>query len=131
VKPYIYEVRAGQGGEVSGTPTPSSAAMERSNVWNGFDKLAFYKNTMILELLERSQGISSVSIANSNYRRDSNKDYGELPWVSDFVDDFALIAAGLSGALNVTATCLEREESPAVYFIIRVAKNESFKPKEE
>ena len=33
---------------------------------------------------------------------------------SDFVDDFALIAAGAGGWSNVTAACLEREESPAV-----------------
>ncbi len=105
--------------------------MERSNVWNGLDELAFYENTMILELLERSQGISPVSIANSNRRRDSSKDCGELPWVSDFVDDFALIAAGSGGAPNVTAACLEREESPVVCFAVRVAKNEPFKPRGE
>jgi hypothetical protein len=37
--------------------------MERLNVWNGLDELAFYENTMILELIERSQGISPVSIS--------------------------------------------------------------------
>jgi hypothetical protein len=105
--------------------------MERLNVWNGLDELAFYENTIILELLERSQGISPVSIANSHRRRDSNEDCGEVSWVSDFVDDFALIAAGAGGASNVTAACLEREESPAVYFTVRVAKNEPFKPREE
>ena len=123
--------RASQGGHISGTPTHPPAAMERSNVWNGLDELAFYENAMILELLERSQGISPVSIANSGCRRDSNKGGGELPWVSDFVDDFALIAAGSGGAPNVTAACLEREESPAVCFTIRVAKNEPFKAREE
>jgi hypothetical protein len=105
--------------------------MERSNVWSGLDELAFYENTMILELLERSQGISPVTIANPGRRRDSNKSCGELPWVYDFVDDFALIAAGSGGAPNVTAACLEREESPAVCFTVRVAKNEPFKPREE
>jgi hypothetical protein len=103
--------------------------MEGSNVWNGLDELAFYENAMILELLERSQGISPV--ANSGRRRDSNKGCGELPWVSDFVDDFALIAAGSGGAPNVTAACLEREESPAVCFTVRVAKNEPFNAREE
>jgi hypothetical protein len=104
--------------------------MERLNIWNGLDELAFYENTIILELLERSQGISPVSIANSDRRQDGNKDCGAVPWVSDFVDDFALIAAGSGGASNVTAACLEREESPAVCFTVRVAKNEPFKPRE-
>jgi hypothetical protein len=105
--------------------------MERSNVWDGLDELAFYENAMILELLERSQGISPVSIANFGRRRDSNEGCGELSWVSDFVDDFALIAAGAGGAPNVTAACLKREESPAVCFTIRVAKNEPFNAREE
>jgi hypothetical protein len=105
--------------------------MERLNVWNSLDELAFYENAIILELLERSQGISPVSIANSDRRRDNNEDCGEVSWVSDFVDDFALIAAGAGGASNVTAACLEREESPAVCFTVRVAKNEPFKPREE
>ena len=51
--------------------------------------------------------------------------------MSDFVDDFALITTRASGASNVTAACLEREESPAVCFTIQVAKNEPFKPREE
>ena len=63
------------------TSIPQSAAMERLNVWNGLDELAFYENTIILELLERSQGISPVSIANSDPRRDSNEDCGEASWV--------------------------------------------------
>jgi hypothetical protein len=104
--------------------------MERLNLWNGLDELAFYENTIILELLERSQGISPITIANSDRRRGGNKDCGAVPWVSDFVDDFALIAAGSGGASNVTAACLEREESPAVCFTVRVAKNEPFKPGE-
>jgi hypothetical protein len=40
--------------------------MERLNIWNGLDELAFYKNTIILELLERSQGEFPTSIANSH-----------------------------------------------------------------
>jgi len=27
--------------------------MEKSNIWNGLDELAFYENAMILELLKR------------------------------------------------------------------------------
>jgi hypothetical protein len=104
--------------------------MERLNLWNGLDEHAFYENTIILELLERSQGISPISIANSDLRRGGNKDCGAGLWVSDFVDDFALIAAGSGGAPNVTAACLEREESPVACFTIRVAKNEPFKPRE-
>jgi hypothetical protein len=105
--------------------------MESLNIWDGLDELAFYENTIILELLQRSQGISPVRFAKSNRRRDSNKDYGEVSWVSDFVDDFALIAAGSGGASNVTAACLERQESPTVCFTVRVAKNEPFRPREE
>jgi hypothetical protein len=51
--------------------------------------------------------------------------------VSDFVDDFALIAAGAGGASNVTAACLERGESLAVCFTVWVAKKKLFKPREE
>ena len=35
--------------------TYSFTVMERLNIWNGLDELAFYENTRILELLERSQ----------------------------------------------------------------------------
>jgi hypothetical protein len=42
--------------------------MERLNIWNGLDELAFYENTIILEALERSQGISLIGIANSDRR---------------------------------------------------------------
>jgi len=51
--------------------------------------------------------------------------------VSDFIDDLALITTGAGGAPNVTAACLEREESLVVYFTIRVAKNELFNAREE
>jgi hypothetical protein len=51
--------------------------------------------------------------------------------VSDFVDDFAFIAARAGGAFNITAACLEREESLAVCFTVWVAKNKLFKLKEE
>lgn len=94
------------------------------------DELTFYENAIILELLKRSQEKSPVRIANSRRRRDSDKACKELPWVSDFVDNFALIAAGSGGTRNVTAACLEREESPAC-FIVRVAKNEPFDAREE
>ncbi len=104
--------------------------MQRLNIWKGLDELAFYENTIILEVLERSQGISPTSIANSNRRRGSNEDDGEIKWVSDFVDDFALIAAGSGGASNVTAACLEREDPPTTCLTVRVAKNEAFKPAE-
>lgn len=104
--------------------------MERENIWSGLDEACFYENTIILEALGRSQGTSPMSIANSRHRRDSDRDYGEVLWVSDLVDDFALLAAGSGGASNVTAACLERDESPAACFTIRVAKNEPFKPAE-
>jgi len=103
--------------------------MKRLNIWDRLDELAFYENTMILELLERSQGISPTSIANFDRRR-TNEHCEELKWVSDFVDDFALIAAGSGGASNVTAACLEKDESPTRSFTVRVAKNEAFKPAE-
>jgi hypothetical protein len=61
VKPYIYEEPVKEG-RSPGLLLRPSAAMERSNIWNGLDELAFYENAMILELLERSQGISSLSI---------------------------------------------------------------------
>ncbi len=118
IKLYIYKVRAGQGGEVSGTLTLLFTTIERSNIQNSLNKLAFYKNTIILELLERLQGISLLSITNSNCHRDNNKDCGELPQVSNFVNNFALITTGLGRAPNVTATCLEREELPVVCFTI-------------
>ena len=104
--------------------------MERLNIWNGLDELAFYENTIILELLERSQREFPTSIANSYPYRGSNGRCGELKWMSNFVDDFALIAAGSGGASNVTAACLEREESPTTCLTVRVAKNEAFKPAE-
>jgi hypothetical protein len=50
--------------------------------------------------------------------------------MSNFVDDFALIAAGSGGASNVIVACLEREESLTTCLTVRVAKNEAFKPAE-
>jgi hypothetical protein len=51
--------------------------------------------------------------------------------VSNFINDFALIAAGFSNMLNMTATSLKREESLAICFTIQVAKNKLFNAKEE
>lgn len=51
--------------------------------------------------------------------------------MSNFVDNFALIATGSGGAPNIITTYLEREESLAVYFTIRVAKNKLFNAREE
>ena len=102
--------------------------MEVLNIWDNLDERAFYENTMILELVERSQGISSMSIAESDYYRDSNDHHGELKWVSDFVDDFALIAAGSGGASNVTAACLEREDFIPCEPTIALARLREYSP---
>ena len=51
--------------------------------------------------------------------------------MSNFVNNFALISAGFSSALNVIAAYLKREELLALCFTIRVAKNEPFNAKEE
>lgn len=100
------------------------------NNWKDLDELAFYENTIILELLARSQGLSPTRIVDSGNFRGRNDHCKEVQWVSDFVDDFALIAAGAGGARNVTAACLEKQESPTTCFTVRVAKNEPFKPAE-
>jgi len=104
--------------------------MEGLDIWNGLDKLAFYENTIILESLQRSQGASPVRIGKHDRHHNNSKQNGEIGWVSDFVDDFALISAGRGGASNVTAACLEREDSTADFFTLRVAKNEAFNPAE-
>jgi hypothetical protein len=104
--------------------------MQRLSVWNGLDERAFYENTIILELLDRSQEITPTALAKLDRRSDGNQDNEGREWISDFLDDFALIAAGCGGASNVTAACLEREELPTRTFTVRVAKNEAFTPPE-
>ena len=105
--------------------------MQNQSVWSGLDERAFYENTIILELLDRSQGISPTKFADLDDESDSHhhQDQGRR-WIGGFLDDFALIAAGSGGAANVTAACLERGELPTKSFTVRVAKNEAFTPPE-
>lgn len=97
------------------------------NIWNGFNEFAFYKNTIILELLKRPLGRSPTSTANPDRPRGSNRYYGELKWIFNFVDNFAFIAAGSGGLSNVTAACLERGDSSTTCLTVRIAKNEAFR----
>ncbi|ERF70417.1 hypothetical protein EPUS_05236 [Endocarpon pusillum Z07020] len=104
--------------------------MQGVNIWKNLDECAFYENTIILELLDRSQEESPTNIVKAERRSNPNNTNEVTEWFCDFLDDFALIAAGPGGASNVTAACLEREELPTRTLTVRVAKNESFKPSE-
>jgi len=90
------------------------------NTWDGIDELAFYENTIFLESYARSQVVESHSGSNSH-----QYPLLELPWARDFLDDFALIAAGPGEASNVSAACLELSQD-GDSMTIRVAKNENF-----
>lgn len=104
--------------------------MQGVNIWKNLDERAFYENTIILELLDRSQEESPTNIVKAERRSNPNHTNEVTEWFCDFLDDFALIAAGPGGASNVTAACLEREELPTRTLTVRVAKNETFKPSE-
>ena len=71
--------------------------------------------------MARSQVEESNSLSNKQQPSHLN-----LPWVRDFLDDFALIAAGPGGASNVSAACLELSRPDEDIITIRVAKNEDF-----
>jgi hypothetical protein len=91
------------------------------NVWSDVDELAFHENTILLEALARSQ-------AEQPHTKKTIR--SDLVWARDFLDDFALIAAGPGEASNVAAACLELAQDDEDSITIRVAKNEDFDLKE-
>jgi hypothetical protein len=93
------------------------------SVWQGLDRLSFGENAILLEIKARSQGIST----RATFRQDDH-DFlpgGDLPrqMLRDFLDDFALVAAGNGGKDNVSAACLEIKDQDEI-ILLRVAKNE-------
>lgn len=92
--------------------------MHSRNIWTNIDELAFYEDAIYLEACARSQDKASHGLDDTP-RIDH-------PWARDFLDDFALIAAGPGGASNVTAACLETSQNEEDSIIVRVAKNEDF-----
>lgn len=85
-----------------------------------FGELAFYEKTILLEACARSQMGESHSHGNTHQAT-----YLDLPWTRDFLDVFALIAAGPGEASNVSAAFLELSQN-GDFITIRVAKNEDF-----
>ena len=92
-------------------------------VWQGLDRLSFCENAILLEMKARSQGTST-----RDYCKEGRTD---LPlnldltrqMARDFLDDFALVAAGHGGKDNVCASCMEiRNEDQIV--TLRIAKND-------
>ena len=58
------------------------------------DELAFHEKAILLEAHDRSQAMSPFI---------ERGDHSDLIWARDFLDDFALVAAGPGGASNVAA----------------------------
>ncbi|OLE52393.1 MAG: hypothetical protein AUG51_18315 [Acidobacteria bacterium 13_1_20CM_3_53_8] len=100
--------------------------MEPYRIWKDVDELAFYENSIILELLGRSQGNAPPKLATSEVPFKTNDPSHDLEWVTHLLDDFALVAAGAGGAANVAAASLEFDHVLENCFIVRVAKNEDF-----
>ncbi|KAH6668366.1 hypothetical protein B0J14DRAFT_704039 [Halenospora varia] len=90
-------------------------------VWEEVDELAFHENAIFLEACARSQAEESHSLRNIH-----QTNHLDLRWARDFLDDFALIAAGPGEASNVAAACLESNQTGEDFITIRVAKNEDF-----
>ena len=95
--------------------------MEPCRPWGSIDALAFHENTIIMELLGRSQGP-----ATTRNQRQIEKDHSDDCSVQHLLDDFALVASGAGGASNVAAACMEIGDAPPKYIVIRIAKNEDF-----
>ncbi len=85
-----------------------------------------YKNSIILEVLGRSQGTAPAKLSSFRNIIQSDGHSDGLEWVTYFLDDFAPVAAGAGGATNVAAAYLEVNQTPGDSFVIRVAKNEDF-----
>lgn len=97
--------------------------MPSYSVWQGLDRLSFCENAILLELKARSQGTST----RATFRQDDGDVLpgGDLSrqMVRDFLDDFALVAAGNGGKDNVSAACMEIPDQDQIV-VLRVAKNE-------
>ena len=85
-------------------------------VWSNVDELAFYENAILLEAVARSRAEQPAT---------QRGDHSDFIWARDFLDDFALVAAGPGKASNVAAACLEMNQDESS-FTIRIAKNEDF-----
>lgn len=97
--------------------------MPHYSVWQGLDRLSFCENAILLDLKARSQGTST----RATFRQDDDDVLpgGDLSsqMVRDFLDDFALVAAGNGGKDNVSAVCMEIPDQDQIV-VLRVAKNE-------
>ena len=102
--------------------------MATYEVWTGIDRLPFFENAILLEYRSRSQGepLQSCSLMNGKV---TGLESAKVPVplateARDFLDDFALVAAGSGGPENVSATCMELSGEDDLAVIVRVARNE-------
>lgn len=98
--------------------------MYRHSVWQSLDRLSFCENAILLDITGRSQGRptrTEFGLDEQEFLLDGNL---SRQMVRDFLDDFALVAAGNGGKDNVSATCIETRDQDKIV-TVRVAKNEA------
>jgi hypothetical protein len=92
-------------------------------VWQDLDRLSFCENAILLETKARSQGTSTREVSSQDNQDFLPSDDLSRQMVRDFLDDFALVAAGNGGKDNVSAACMEICNLEQIV-VLRVAKNE-------
>lgn len=99
------------------------------NIWQDIDRVAFFENSIILEMKSKSQG-ECVKFDKSNLQNfcspGTSRRY-HYP-VRDFLDDVCLVASGCGGADNVTAACLELVDCEGPVLVLRLARNAGASP---
>ena len=97
--------------------------MPPCSVWQGLDRLSFCENAILLDLKARSQGAPTRARFGSDDGDALPDGHLSRQMVRDFLDDFALVAAGNGGKDHVSATCMEIRDQDQT-MVLRVAKNE-------
>lgn len=84
--------------------------MISSNVWQGIDRVAFHENAILLDVKLRSLG-NPIKPTIYDDPQVEPKDGLTPQHVRNILDDLALVASGDGGSDNVSAVCMEHDES--------------------
>ena len=93
-------------------------------VWENIDRLAFFENAILLELICRAQGTSTKMNVPNSLAAPTPEAQELYPYqIRDLLDDIALVASGTGGPYNVSAACLEVCDCKSRTFVLRLARN--------
>lgn len=101
--------------------------MISSNVWQGVDRVAFHENAILLDVKLRSLD-NPIKPTIQDDQHVEPQDGLTAQHVRNILDDLALVLSADGGSDNVSAVCMEHDESLST-ITLRMASNDGVPPK--